>query len=184
MTQGRKSKTARVLGCLLVAALALAAISPALAPAQSGAEDEYELGNLPGSGGSQSSGGDSSSSPAGVAPSDTATGETATGETGTTAGGGDSKGGHKGGSGNGAGSTGSNPAPASGQDVPSLTTNSSDEGCAPVLLILLAAAAALCTGVAVWRLRRDPGGPGGPTQREPATGTKPTTSAASETQSL
>ena len=183
MTQGRKSKTARVLGCLLVAMLALAAISPALAPAQSGAEDEYELGNLPGSGGDQSSGGDSSSSTAGVPTGGSTGGETATGEPGTTAtGGGDGNGGgkHGAGSGQGNGGAGSNAATASGQEVPSLTTSSSDDGGAPILLILLAAAAALCTGVAVWRLRRDPG----TAQREPGKGAKPTTSAASETQSL
>jgi hypothetical protein len=59
MTQGRKSYTARALGCLLAAALMLAALAPAGAWAQ--ADTEYQIApNIPsangGSGGTPSGG--------------------------------------------------------------------------------------------------------------------------------
>jgi cobalamin biosynthesis Mg chelatase CobN len=62
MTQGRKSKTARALGCLSAVLLALPVFAAVPASAQSGAESEYELTpNIPsaneGSGGTPSSGG-------------------------------------------------------------------------------------------------------------------------------
>jgi hypothetical protein len=64
MTQGRKSKTARALGCLSAVLLALPMFAAVPASAQSGAESEYELTpNIPsanddaGSGGAPSSGG-------------------------------------------------------------------------------------------------------------------------------
>jgi hypothetical protein len=137
--------------------LALAAFGPALAAAQSGAEDEYELSpNIPSSdGGNQqvNSGGGAPSSGSGGdsgTPSAGATvGEPAGGGEATQGGGGKSDGSK--GDGNGANASQAAPAP---NEVPTLNADSSDDGGAPVLLILLAAIAAICTGVAVWRLRR------------------------------
>jgi cobalamin biosynthesis Mg chelatase CobN len=185
--QGRKSKTARALGCLIAAMLAFAALAPAVAAAQSGAEDEYELApNIPnsddsnqqsnaGGGVPQSGSGGGSSGPTATAPTTEPTtgGETSQGS------GGDGKANASQGDGKGANGSQATSTQTPAQ-VPSIASDSSDDGGAPVLLILLAIIAAVCTGVAIWRLRRQPE----PTERESAQGAKPTTSAASETNSL
>lgn len=185
--QGRKSKTARILGCLLAALLALAAMAPALATAQTGAEDEYELApNIPNSddGNQQvdSGGGAPSASSGGGTgtPSTGATvGEPAAGDPSPGAGGGDKSNGSKGDA-KGANAS-QTPASSAPNEVPSIApAESSDDGGAPILLILLAIVAAICTGVAIWRLRRQPD----QAERESAPGAKPTPSAASETHSL
>jgi hypothetical protein len=143
MTQGRKSYTARALGCLLAAALMLAALAPAGAWAQ--ADTEYQIApNIPnandGGSGGKPSGSNGESTHGGTNASD----------------------------------------PGASNAVPTLSSDSSDDSGAPILLILLAAIAAVCTGVAVWRLRQD----SGPPDRGPGAGDKPSTSAAGETQSL
>jgi hypothetical protein len=122
MTQGWKSRTARALACLTAALLALA-VTPVLASAQSGAEDEYELNS--------------------TIPSSSDTGGGSGGQ-------------------------------SSSDNVSNL--DAGDGGGAPILLIGLGALAAVCTGVAIWRMRRDSGsGPGGPSQ-----GAAPPSGAASE----
>jgi len=115
MTQGRKSRTACVLACLMAALLALAAM-PVLASAQSGAEEEYDVGvPIPN-------------------PDET-----------------------------GGGPTGSQQGNGGSTNVANIDSESG--GGTPVLLIGLAALAAICTGVAIWRMRRDSGsGPGNPSQ--------------------
>ena len=183
MTQGRKSRTVRAFACLLAGLLAIAAISPAFAAAQTGAEEEYELSpnipnpddhgqNLSTGGNEQPSSGTSAATP---------TDPTAVGETGSTAAGASGSGGDGNGHrGDGSAQAGANPtkAPTASNQVPALDTSSSDDGGAPVLLILLAAIAAVCTGVALWRMRRDP--PRGDRSR----GAEPTTGTASESQSI
>jgi cobalamin biosynthesis Mg chelatase CobN len=60
----------------------------------------------------------------------------------------------------GAGDKGSSISPPSGDpsqaQVPTASSDPSDDGGVPVLLILLAGVAAVCTGIAIWRLRRAP----------------------------
>lgn len=140
MTQGRQSKTQRVLGCLVAALIALAAFAAAPAMAQSGVESEYQLPqNIPQ-----------------VNESD----------------------GQGGGAGGVAGGNGPGGSATAGGAVPSLNTEASDGGGTPLILILLAAVAAICTGAAIWRLRQGAG------PSEPGPGAKPSASAAGETQSL
>lgn len=177
MIRGRKSKTARALGCLTAALLAVAVLSPSLASAQTGAEDEYELGTIPGSGDTtqtNSTGGDAQSSGTQGDSSSTATG--GAGGPGSGGGGG---GGGQGGAGSGQSGSSSSGSPTSAGQTPAVSASSSDDSGAPILLILLAAIAAACTGVAVWRLRRDPG----EVEHDPAPAAKPTTSTASESHS-
>ena len=177
MRQGRKSKTVVVLGCSLLVFAGCLAIAPGFAAAQ--AADEYTPGELPdpdsdepgAAGGSSGSGGDSSgSAPPPVSPGsgDSGTDPTATapvtdgeGNSGDEGGGsqGDDKGENKG-EGEGQGS-GANDRDRAGDGstkpdaaTPALTSSSSDDGGAPVLLIVLAVVAAVCTGLAIWRMRR------------------------------
>ena len=181
MTQGRKSRTVLTIGCV-GCALAMLAGAAAIAPAFAGAQaavDEYELGDLPNpdnEGGESQSGDDQG----GIAPTSSSGSGTPSGPAGEPAGqtgaaGGDgssgSGSGNAGGGGDGGGSAGAS-AGASGSgdesegvnlaDTPTATepvravdAEPSDGGGAPVLLILLAVVAAICTGVAIWRLRRN-----------------------------
>jgi cobalamin biosynthesis Mg chelatase CobN len=180
MMQGRKSRTVLVIGCSLAMFAAGGVIAPAFAGAQA-AVDEYELGELPNPDGDNagqsqsseeegaiaptSSGGGSGSPtpPTGVAPDTTGAvvDANSTGDaTNENAGGG----GSGGGSGSGSGEPKGQQAVAatSGDDsqpLPAVNADPSDGGGAPVLLILLAITAALCAGVAIWRLRRTTGDP-------------------------
>jgi hypothetical protein len=72
-------------------------------------------------------------------------------------GGGDNGGGSAGASGSGDESEGVNLAdtPTATEPVHAVDAEPSDGGGAPVLLILLAVVAAICSGVAIWRLRRN-----------------------------
>jgi cobalamin biosynthesis Mg chelatase CobN len=170
MKQGRKSRTVLVIGCALAMLAAVAAIAPAFAGAQA-AVDEYELGDLPNpdsDNGTQtetnqdegavaptsSSGSGTPTPPTGVAPDTTGAvvdgGSNGEGKNQQAAGGGSGE------------SQGQGPAAttsASDEQVPALNADPSDGGGAPVLLILLAITAAVCTGVAIWRLRRTTGDP-------------------------
>jgi cobalamin biosynthesis Mg chelatase CobN len=182
MTQGRKSRTVCALACVLAALFSVAAISPALAGAQGGAEKEYELDpNIPNPDDTEqslSAGGDEESG----TDAGAAVGSTGSGTPGDSGGAsGEGKGGGKDGAtnGNGGGAQGSGPTEVAtaAEPVPSVDTAASDDGGAPVLLILLAVVAAACTGVALWRMRRDPEDPGRPL------GGEPTGSTASESHS-
>jgi hypothetical protein len=206
MTQGRKCKTvlASTLA-MLVALVAMASLAPALAVGQA-AGDEYDLDDLPSANGN--AGGDQSSQPdtqsgssesgqgaSVAAPSGGGGGGGPTaGQTQTAGGGGGASTAGGGGSTGDGGSTGSNgassesggasPTPTEPQSGPELTAGgSSDDGGAPILLIVLAIVAAVCTGLAIWRLRRrdetepdqagdgegvgrEPGGPTGVTESQ------------------
>ena len=184
MTQGRKSRTVRALACLLGALLVAAAIAPAIAAAQTGAEEEYQLSpNIPNpdkpGGQDLSAGGDTDSGTSAAAPTDTAPPDEPSATQATASAGGD-KGG-KDERGEGSAQAGADPtkAPTASAQVPSVDTSSSDDGGAPVLLILLAAIAAVCTGVAVWRMRREPSDGERSRGAEP-----PTTGATRESQSV
>ncbi len=178
MRQGRKSKTVVVLGCSLLVFAGCLAIAPGFAAAQA-APDEYTPGELPdpdsddpgaAAGGSSGSGDDDSGSappPVTPAPSDSGSDPSATapvteggGNSGDESGGGGGKGEDKGGNnGEGQGSGANDRDRAGGSSkpdgaTPALTSSSSDDGGAPVLLIVLAVVAAVCTGLAIWRMRR------------------------------
>jgi cobalamin biosynthesis Mg chelatase CobN len=167
MTEGQKSRTARALACVLAALLSVAAFSPALAGAQGGAEEEYELDpNIPNpdeTEQSSSGGGDGQNG----ADAGAAVGSTGSGTPGDSGGAsGENKGDrpHGGGGerdrgrgqGQGQGQGGPTEVAMAADQVPSVETGSSDDGGAPVLLIVLALVAAACTGVALWRIRREP----------------------------
>lgn len=180
MKQGGKSMWALVApgfprlrtGVALLAFAALAALSAAILPASvaaQAADDEYSL-NIPGA---SSGGGSSHQSSAGTAttaggdtepsaPTSAAEAATVTEQGSGNSGGGngtDSGGGTKGranGSGQGAGDgPGANvTATPANLDTPPAAAVDSDDSGAPILLIGLAAIAALCTAVAIWRLRQ------------------------------
>jgi cobalamin biosynthesis Mg chelatase CobN len=167
MMQGRKSRTVLALGCALAMLAAVAAIAPALAGAQ-GAVEEYDLGTLPEPDSDEpnpQSGGNDESDPA-VAPATAGSGSgsdpTATAPV-TEAEGEKNQGGRSDGGSDGSGSGARNAddgglvASATGDGVPDVSTDSSDGGGTPILLIALAVIAAVCTGLAVWRLRRTAG---------------------------
>lgn len=161
-------------GVALLAFAALAAVSAAILPASvaaQAADDEYSL-NIPGA---SSGGGSSHQSSAGTAttaggdtepsaPTSAAEAATVTEQGSGNSGGGngtDSGGGTKGhananGSGQGAGDgPGANvTATPANLDTPPAAAVDSDDSGAPILLIGLAAIAALCTAVAIWRLRQ------------------------------
>lgn len=183
MTQGRKSRTGLAIGiAMLVALAALAAAFPVSAVAdEPAAGDEYNL-DLPDSdGGSQGSaiapgdpGGDDSndSGAAPATPTERPTADPATestvpdssstpDRTEATGNGNDERGDEtasSAGSGNrpdelaeqGPGST----SVAQPEASTTLSATPSDDGGAPVLLIVLAVLAAICTALAIWRLRR------------------------------
>ena len=179
MMQGSKSRTARALACVLAALLAVAAISPTIAAAQGGAEEEYELDpNIPNPDDTEqslSAGGDENSgSDAGAVGGSTGSGTPGDGGGASGEGKGDRAGA---GAGNGKQGAGATEVATAADPVPSVDTAASDDGGAPVLLILLALVAAGCTGVALWRMRRDPEDPG------PPLGAEPTGSTASESHS-
>ena len=179
MTQGRKCKTVLASGLALIVALAMACLAPAIAMGQA-AGDEYDLNDLPSASG-DSSGDHSDSQGGSLAPTSSGGGgqppiggesEKAGGEGGS--GGGSSKAGHgstgtatgvggKGAAGGDqAGGKGENgglsPTPVGSQGAPSVSAKgSSDDGGAPILLIVLAVVAAVGAGLAVWRMRRGDG---------------------------
>ena len=164
MTQGRKSRTVHALASVLMALLATALFSPALAAAQSGAEEEYQLDpNIPNPddhhGQSLSAGGDNGGGQSGTGGSAAPAAPADPGEPAVTeaSGSGGDKGDGKDRRGEGSAQPGANPTKSqqATNQVPAVDTSSSDDGGAPVLLILLAGVAALCTGVAFWRMRRD-----------------------------
>jgi cobalamin biosynthesis Mg chelatase CobN len=175
MKQGRKSRTAVGLGCALLVFVGCLTLAPGFAAAQS-AVDEYTSGDIPDpdtdepgeAGGSSGSGDDAGGSavpPAGSGSSGSGSGPTGTapateGGNGSGGGNGDSKA-----EGNGDRGAGAAAGEASGggqqgdrskagAETPALTAASSDDGGAPVLLIVLAVLAAICTGIAIWRMRR------------------------------
>ena len=184
MKQARKSRYQLFGWAALAALLVVGAIGTAVANAD-GAGDEYTL-NLPGSsnasgGGAAGGGGESSDPSASVSganatdttgssgtPTETG-GDIASGGSGTTAG---SGGGKSGDGSNGSGS-GANPnGGLVGSDQAQPETNlgagsSSDGGGVPVFLIAIAVIAAICVGVAIWRMRRK-----GPDEREPGATTE------------
>ncbi|MQA75257.1 MAG: hypothetical protein GEU88_13100 [Solirubrobacterales bacterium] len=176
MTQGRKCKTVLATGLALIAALlAIGSLAPAIAMGQA-AGDEYDLDDLPSTDGNGTNdGGDGQSSDdqgGALAPTSSSGGggdgqppsgaegagggKNATGDTGSAKGDtGSGKG--DGGSSNGKdGETGGiSSTPSDEQRAPSVAPKgSSDEGGAPILLIVLAVVAAVCAGLAVWRMRR------------------------------
>jgi cobalamin biosynthesis Mg chelatase CobN len=189
MTQGRKSRTVLVIGCALTMLAAISAIAPAFAGAQA-AVDEYELGDLPNADGdnagqSQNNEGSGDDEAAGVVPSSgssTPSPPAAEGAGVTSAASGDAS--NQGVKDSGGQSSGGQPGkgdnfagtPTETEPVAAVNAESSDGGSAPVLLILLAIIAAISTGVAIWRLRRN--------QREPTPGVGPGTGKTAETQSL
>jgi cobalamin biosynthesis Mg chelatase CobN len=187
MTEGQKSRTARALACVLAALLSVAAFSPALAGAQGGAEEEYELDpNIPNpdeTEQSSSGGGDGQNG----ADAGAAVGSTGSGTPGDSGGAsGESKGDRSRGGGGerdrgrgqGQGQGGPTEVATAADQVPSVGTGSSDDGGAPVLLIMLALVAAACTGVALWRIRREPPDAG------LTRGAESTSAAASESRSV
>ena len=142
MKQGRKSRytTAGALRCALAVLAAIAAIAPAAASGQAAA-GEYDNLNLPNAGGRYDLPSGSASSNA-VKQQSKAQGSGEKGDKGAAV----------------AGSGG--PSGGPGGDA---TSGGSDGGGAAVLLIVLAVIAAVCVGIAAWRLRRsgpadDPGG--------------------------
>ena len=167
--QGRKSKTLLVIGCALTMLAAVAAFAPAFAGAQA-AQDEYELGDLPSPDNDEASQTQSNEDEGAIAP--TSSGSDSGTPTAPTGGETDPTGAvvddgtandngkeNRAGGGSGGQPTDENvlSTPASGESldaVPAVDAEPSDGGGAPVLLILLAIVAALCTGVAIWRLRR------------------------------
>jgi cobalamin biosynthesis Mg chelatase CobN len=174
MRQGRKSRTVAVLGCSLLVFAGCLAIAPGFAAAQ-GVVDEYTPGELPdpdsdepgaaagGSSGSDDDSSGSASPPVTPGSGDSGTDPNAAGP--ATEGEGDSgdeSGGGKGqdngeSTGQGSGANDRDRAGASSNPdaaTPALTSSSSDDGGAPVLLIVLAVVAAVCTGLAIWRMRR------------------------------
>jgi cobalamin biosynthesis Mg chelatase CobN len=179
MKQGRKSRTAVGLGCALLVFVGCLTLAPGFAAAQS-AVDEYASGDIPdpdsdepGDAGG-SSGSDDSSGGAAAPPPSSGSGGSGSGPTASapvTEGGNNSGNGNGGGKaegkgdGGGANAGGANAGGGSGDgqgdsaqastETPALTATSSDDGGAPVLLIALAVLAAVCTGIAIWRMRRN-----------------------------
>ncbi len=197
MTRGSKHKTALAAFCALAIFAAAALLAPSFAGAQA-AVDEYDLGNLPNSeGGSGGSGGDgdqsgavasgSSDSSTPAAPTDTGSTEQSTDDTDSSAG--VAAGGGGGGKPPGNEGAGADRADAKhtkdlitpakdADDIPAQQASAAtDDGGAPVLLIALAVIAAVCTGIAIWRMRRSTGDPA------PEPGAKPSSTTA-KTQSL
>jgi cobalamin biosynthesis Mg chelatase CobN len=195
MTQGRKCKTVLASGLAMIVALAIACLAPAIAMGQA-AGDEYDLNDLPSASGN--SGGDQSDSQGGsLAPtssggggqppsagesekaggtnaSSDGSGRAGHGSTGTgtgtagAAGGESEDGGGKGEDG------GFSPTPVDSQQAPSVSPKgSSDDGGAPILLIVLAVVAAVCAGLAVWRMRRGDYEEEGQPTDPPGAGRKP-----------
>ena len=147
MKQGRKCRytTAAALRYAFAAIAAVAMIAPAAAAGQAAA-GEYDNLNLPNAGGRYD------------LPSGSASGNAV----------------KQSGQAQGSGEKGDNAAVVAGSDSSSggpggdATSDGSDGGGAAVLLIVLAVIAAVCVGIAAWRLRRsgpgdDPGGDVAPT---------------------
>ena len=177
MRQARKSRH-HIFTVALAALIACAAIAPAVAAGDSGG-DEYTLnvpgeGNTPINGGSSGGGGhsdpSSSVSPATATdtettPSTSSTESSAT-DTSTSSGGGgqnadkgknvtDAKGGSGGGD-----KPRANLVPDD-ETASNVGSSGSDDGGVPIFLIAIAVLAAVCVGVAVWRMRRSDDGTGG-----------------------
>ena len=200
MKQARKSRYQLFGWAALAALLLVAAIGTAVANAD-GAGDEYTL-NLPGgsnaSGGGAAGGGGESSGPSAsvsgakaTSDADATSGATATDTTGssgtaTETGGATASGGSgttaagEGKSGDGSNGSGSGANPNGGlvgSDQAQPGTNlgagsSSDGGGVPAFLIAIAVLAAICVGVAIWRMRRkgpDEHEPGATTEIDPGT---------------
>jgi cobalamin biosynthesis Mg chelatase CobN len=170
MRQARKSRHHIFTFVVLAAMAACAAIAPAVAAGDAGG-DEYTL-NVPGEGNNpvddSNGGGDRSNASSDVSPATaTDTTETTTTDTDETtggagggAGGGGGNGGEKGDdSGGASGGSGSADKPradliGSESVAPTSSSSESDDGGVPVFLIAIAVLAAVCVGLAVWRMRR------------------------------
>jgi hypothetical protein len=177
MTQGRKSRTVLGFGCTLAVLASTALCVPAVAAAQA-ADDEYNLtlpsadgeGDDPAQSAQIAPRGDAGSTadPSGTVAPATADGSPST-DAATQSGAGSDPGhdgardGDQGGSRAEGGTAKSSVQPTVQTPGASLAADTSDGGGAPVLLFVLAATAAVCTGIAIWRLRerdRDGDGPG------------------------
>lgn len=166
-----------MLGCSLLVFAGCLAIAPGFAAAQ-GVVDEYTPGEIPdpdsdepgaAAGGSSGSGDDDSGGSA-VAPVTPGSSEAGTDPAGSGPAGGEGNAGDESGGGGKGEDKGENKGEGQGSGAndpdragdsskpdaatPALTSSSSDDGGAPVLLIVLAIVAAVCTGLAIWRMRR------------------------------
>jgi hypothetical protein len=186
----RKSRPHNFTFVVAMALVALAAIAPAAAVADAGG-DEYTL-NVPGGGntplnGQANGGGGGSSNPSSDVSPATApdTTEATTGESKVPAGTEPTSGGSKGanhhtnnGDNSSSQSNGSGEKPRDGlvapnnAGAPTVGATSSDDGGVPVFLIAVAVLAAACVGVAIWRMRRSGGGPGGESRSTSEPGTQ------------
>ena len=173
----RKSRPHIFTFVIATAVVAIAAIAPAVASAQAGG-DEYTLivpggGNTPingqsgGGGGGSSTSSDVSSATATDTTQAQSTEATAPSDTEATSGGGGKGANHHANKGdnNTSKNQGSGDKPRDGlvspnSSAPTVGASSSDDGGVPIFLIAIAVLAAVCVGVAIWRMRRGDDGPG------------------------